>query len=150
MKKPEAKIHREPRQIFDLLRAKKLRVTPIRRAILERLAQSEQPLSIEDIFSFVGRPGRRLGFDLATLYRNMKSFEEAGLVSVIDLGTGRSFYEFKGNHSHHHHHVICNGCQRIEHLEVCGIETHLKMLEKMGYKHLSHKLEFSGLCKACG
>ena len=138
------------RKVTDLLRANGLRATPIRKAILERLARSEQPLSIEDLFYLMSRSGRKQGLDLATLYRNVKSFEEAGLITAIDLGIGRSFYEFKGNHTNHHHHVICNGCQKIEHLEVCGIEPHLKMLEKMGYKHLSHKLEFSGLCKACG
>lgn len=133
----------------SLLRGKNLRVTPIRLAILERLARSEQPLSIEELFSIASQSGRKRGFDLATLYRNVKAFEEAGLVSSIDLGTGRSFYEFKSEESHHHHHVICEGCQKIEHLEVCGLELHLKMLEKMGYKRLRHKLEFSGVCKAC-
>jgi Fe2+ or Zn2+ uptake regulation protein len=146
MKKNNHALHK----FADLLRQKKLRATPIRLSILEQLARSEQPLSIEELFAILGRTGRRNELDLATLYRNIKSFEEAGLVASIDLGTGRSFYEFKTGESHHHHHVICEGCQKIEHLEVCGIEPHIKMLEKMGYRRLRHKLEFSGLCRACG
>lgn len=135
---------------IDLLRTKKLRVTPIRRAILEKLSKSEQPLSIDEIFSDLSRSSAVRGLDLATLYRNVKSFEETGLIAAIDLGTGRNFYEFRhGGDSHHHHHVICESCQKIEHIDVCGIEAHLRMLEKMGYKQVSHKLEFSGLCKAC-
>jgi Fur family ferric uptake transcriptional regulator len=136
--------------VTGLLREKKLRVTPIRRALLEKLAKTEQPLSIEELFAELSRTGKAKGLDLATLYRNVKSFEEAGLIAAIDLGTGRSFYEFRhGGDSHHHHHVICENCRKIEHLDVCGIEAHLRMLEKMGYKQVRHKLEFSGLCKAC-
>jgi|SRR5665213_1331715 len=140
----------ETMKFVNLLRAKKLRVTPIRQAILHVLAQSSQPLSVEDICSAVKKRNRNDSFDLATLYRNMKSFEETELVLAIDLGMGRVYYEFQGeDRSYHHHHIVCEKCGQIEHLEVCGLEAHAKMLETMGYKNIRHKLEFTGLCKAC-
>jgi Fe2+ or Zn2+ uptake regulation protein len=89
-------------------------------------------------------------YDIVTIYRNMSAFVSAGLVGDVDLGTGKVLYEFKGEDGGHHHHVICESCLKIEPLDVCGLEPHIKMLQKMGYKRLSHRLQFSGLCKACG
>lgn len=132
-----------------MLRAQALRITPARLQILNILARAAQPLSAEELYAQVRR-SRNARADLATLYRNVKTFEEKGLISPIDLGTGRTFYELKSARPHHHHHVICEGCQKIEHLDVCGIEPHLKALAKMGYKKVHHKLEFSGICKTCG
>lgn len=100
-------------------------------------------MTIEDL-------SQKIRSDLATLYRNMKSFEDAGLIDTLDLGTGRRFVERLQTKMSHHHHVICESCHKIEPVDVCGIEAHVRLLEKMGYRKLRHRLEFSGLCKACG
>lgn len=136
-----------------ILRDKKLRSTPIRRRILEALALSEQPQSAEELYTQLQKKAPRSErLDLVTLYRNLSAFTETGLAISIDLGMGKIFYEFAGDgadHNHHHHHIVCFKCRKIEHLHVCGLEAHFKMLETMGYSKLEHKLEFSGLCKAC-
>lgn len=131
------------------LRQKNLRATPIRQTMLKILSGSQQPLAIGEIQAALLKH-RFTQFDIATLYRNVITFKKAGLVTSVDVGAGREFYEYVSpSTAHHHHHVICESCRRIEHLDVCGIEPHLKMLEKMGYQRLQHRLEFSGLCRNC-
>lgn len=125
-----------------LLKAKNLRATPSRLRILETLDQSEQPLSAEDLSSKLSK------FDLVTLYRNLNCFVENGVVAPVELGLGKVLFEIL-NEGHHHHHIICKECKKIAHLEVCGMEPHIKMLEAMGYQKISHRLEFYGLCQNC-
>ena len=136
------------RTVDDLIKAKGLRSTFTRRVILAHLAKAKQPLAVDQLLSTLNKP-KRAKFDVVTLYRNMKAFEEVGLISAIDLGRGKVFYEFTQKHPHHHHHIVCERCHVIRHLDVCGLDAHFKMLEGLGYKKVKHKLEFSGLCRAC-
>ncbi len=125
-----------------------LKSTPTRRALLALLAKSPQPLTVDDLVEGLKKSAERRKYDVVTVYRTLKSFEKAGLVNTVDLGLGKIFYELCSNRAHHHH-VICTICHRIEHLEVCGLELHVKMLESMGYRGLQHRLEFTGVCARC-
>lgn len=142
-------------RLSELLRGSGLRSTPLRRALLRVLMAADQPRSIEDLqreLARVVRSGqtqKKASIDVVTLYRNVKSFEDAGLVLKVEIGTGRSLYEFAGRPSKHRHHVICVDCEKIEYLDVCGLEPHLKILEGRGYRQLRHRLQFSGVCADC-
>lgn len=126
-----------------------LKSTPTRRALLALLAKSSQPLSVDDLAECLKKSPERRNFDVVTVYRTLKSFEKADLVNPVDLGLGKIFYELSSKHAHHHHHVICTVCHKIEHLEVCGLDLHVKILEGMGYRNLQHRLEFTGVCSRC-
>lgn len=138
------------KKLKDILHEKDLRSTPTRLAILECLQKSDQPISVDGIFESLKKSKIRKNFDLVTLYRSVKTFEDAGVVMAVNLGFGKILYEYvKDEYSHHHHHIVCESCKKIEHLEVCGLDVHFKMLEGMGYRRLKHNLEFFGICSAC-
>ncbi|NUM88418.1 MAG: transcriptional repressor [Bdellovibrionales bacterium] len=132
----------------EQLRKAGLRATPTRGRILRALIRAEQPLSAEQLLRHLQTSARK-EFDLVTIYRNLAAFTEAGLAGAVDLGTGKTLYEYMGRHRHHHHHVVCRVCETIEHVDVCGIGSQLKKLARMGYTQLSHRLEFFGTCRRC-
>lgn len=136
----------------ELLKKSALKVTDIRVGLLTLLHEGQHPQSAEDLYSRMPTALKKLGSrksaDLVTVYRNLKSFLEAGLVQSTELGTGRKLYEWL-DQSHHHHHVICRMCGRVDTLEVCGLDQHFKDIRKMGYADLTHRLEFFGVCASC-
>jgi Fur family ferric uptake transcriptional regulator len=129
------------------IRESGLRLTPARRAILQSLGISKQPISVEILFSDLQK--QKIKIDLVTLYRTLNTFEEKGLAHAVDLGHGKIYFEISSGHNHHHHHIVCDSCNKIEHIDVCGIEQHMQKLKKLGYKNLRHKLEFFGICASC-
>lgn len=136
------------KELNAALKGAGLRATRPRLLILKELRGADQPLSAEQIFRKLHR-ARRGDFDLVTVYRNLTAFCESGLAAAVDVGIGRTLYEFTGDHKHHHHHVVCRQCHTIEHISVCGIDTQVRQLMRMGYRELTHRLEFFGVCRDC-
>jgi len=132
----------------SLLKENDLKVTEIRVLLLTLLHAGRHPHSAEDLFELVKKAKSRKTVDLVTIYRNLKSFLEAGLISATELGTGRKLYEWL-DQSHHHHHVICKSCERVDVLEICGLEKHFRNIRKLGYSGVAHRLEFFGTCQRC-
>ena len=85
----------------DILRSNGLKNTPLRVALLDFLAQQETPLTAEEI----GRSLKKVEFDRASLFRTLKTFTEAGILNMIDLGEGFHRYERNCELHHHHHHI---------------------------------------------
>lgn len=139
---------RRPLDGPDLLKKNDLKVTEIRLLLLTLLHAGKHPQSAEDLFGLVKKAKSRKTVDLVTIYRNLKSFCDAGLIQVTELGTGRKLYEWS-DQAHHHHHVICQKCERVDALEICGLEKHLKSVQKLGYSQVGHRLEFFGTCGPC-
>lgn len=136
----------------ELLKKAGLKVTDIRVGLLTLLHAGQHPQSAEDLFlrmpAQLKRLGSRKSADLVTIYRNLKSFLDARLIQTTELGTGRKLYEWR-DQSHHHHHVICRECGRVDALEICGLDQHVKDIRKLGYGDLTHRLEFFGVCAGC-
>src|SRR5258708_2415034 len=80
------------------------------------LLAAEGHLELSELLSLA----RRKGLGEATVYRALKVFQEAGLVSRIERSPGHSYYEVS---RHHHDHLICSGCGGI-------IEFHSPVIEK--------------------
>lgn len=128
-----------------VLRSTGLKVTPLRLAILKVLEHEHAPISAEDLADRL----KKVSFDRATLFRTLKTFTEAGILNQIDLGEGFHRFERNCEKHHHHHHIICNSCKEVETLPFCVPDEFLKYLKGRGYKELSHRMDFSGLCKKC-
>ncbi|WP_246845483.1 Fur family transcriptional regulator [Bdellovibrio sp. NC01] len=124
-----------------------MKLTEQRKQMLKVLLHHLEPVSADDIFKEVG--SKKDGMDLVTIYRILKKFEEAGLVSRLEFGDGVARFELTLESGHHHHHVICRQCQKVEPIHLCDLEPHIKAVEAMGYKQLSHRLDFFGLCANC-
>lgn len=123
------------------LRASKLKVTPIRKAMLGFLCDQHGPFRIEEIH-------KKTGADLVTVYRNVASLEEAGLITKVDFRDNTVRYELRDPDAHHHH-VVCKSCDQVDEVDLCAFEFMDKQLTKMGYTGVEHSLSFFAICPRC-
>ncbi len=89
--------------------------------------------------------------DLATIYRSMHLLENMGMVKRFDFGDSIARYELvaEGDDGHHHH-LICTNCSGVVEIEDCfPTELEKKIAARNGFKSITHKLEFFGLCPEC-
>ncbi len=132
------------KELTELLKAKGLKATPLRLSLLKLINDAVKPLSAEEISSKL----KKVDFDRATLFRNLKIFVEEHLCDLIDLGEG--FHRYGCHHDHHHsHHIQCTSCKKIEEVDFCIPKEIERALEKKGYTQLVHRMDFFGLCKKC-
>ena len=88
-----------------------LKATLPRRKILELFEASKvRHLSAEDVYRKLIAEGIDIG--LATVYRVLTQFEQAGLLSRQHFETGKAVFEL--NEGHHHDHLVCLQCGRVE------------------------------------
>jgi Fur family ferric uptake transcriptional regulator len=136
----------KPGKIAELLRTSGLKTTGPRRAILRLLEKKHGPFTIEEIRKFLSR---ETPCDLVTVYRCLSQFEKQSLVRRCDFGDGVARYELHQDDGHHHH-VICRKCSKVRNFDDdCLIEALEKVVKKMGYKDVTHSLEFFGVCGSC-
>jgi Fur family ferric uptake transcriptional regulator len=133
---------------IQLLQDSGLRATLQRRTVLEVIAAHGGHLTAEDIY----HEARRLNPDisLATVYRTLAAFKEAGLIehSFSDRGHDRSRFEPAG--SPEHFHFNCLGCGTIIEFRSHSIETlRREMAGKHGAVVTQACLCISGYCKEC-
>lgn len=129
------------------LRKAGLKVTLPRLKVLEILETSEQRhLSAEDVYKALLEMDEEIG--LATVYRVLTQFENAGLVSRLSIEGGHAVFELEDGD--HHDHLFCVKCNKIE--EFCDdvIEERQKAIAKQyGFEMTDHSLYIYGICKSC-
>jgi Fur family transcriptional regulator, ferric uptake regulator len=129
------------------LRRRDRKVTGPRQAILDVLRRHRRPLSIKDIAAALP-PG---DCDLATIYRSMHLLESMHMVKRFEFGDGLARFELlaEGDDGHHHH-LVCTNCSGVVEIEECFPKALEKSIaERNGFKAVTHKLEFFGLCPRC-
>ncbi len=130
-----------------VLRSHGFRATGSRIALLDLLQREGKPLSVLDILaSWRGRTP-----DQATLYRTLTDLAGAGIVSRVDLNTGKAHFEYTPDRPHHHH-IICNQCGTIEDIENCfltPLQRNIMSSSTQFKKIQSHNLVFFGQCVNC-
>ena len=121
-----------------------LKVTLPRMKILEILENSDKRhLSAEDIYKVLLSVGEEIG--LATIYRVLTQFQDAGLVIRHRFETGQALFEL--DRGKHHDHLICVKCGKIIEFVDESIETKQKEIaEKNGFKISDHSLIIYGVC----
>jgi len=148
------KIHRHSGKedsLADLtaqLRHGSRRVTGARQAIIEALRKERRPMTVREISEAL----RGVRCDLVTVYRSMGMLEELKLVQRFDFGDGVARFELIGEHGHghHHHHLVCKRCTRIVEIEDCFPEELERSIAlRNGFKSVTHRLEFFGVCPDC-
>jgi Fur family transcriptional regulator, ferric uptake regulator len=124
-----------------------LKITLPRIKILQILENSGvRHLSAEDIYKLLIENGEEIG--LATIYRVLTQFEEAGLVARHHFEGGHSVYEIA--QELHHDHMVCLKCGRVEEFSDEGIEARqTEIAERLGFELTDHKLNLYGYCADC-
>jgi len=132
------------------LRALDQRYTRTRRAIVETLASSKDPLTIPEIL----REAKKLA--MSSVYRNLALLEEAGIVHRIVTTDEFARYELAEDlTAKHHHHLICVNCGKVEdftaspQLEDSANASLTKAAARAGFTVRSHRLDVLGVCRNC-
>lgn len=140
----------EPLEYADLLEqlgSRGLKLTPTRKAVLRSLTGHHELLTIDELVERCNEHDAKI-HHYVTVYRCLQKLEEAGLVHSTNFGDGLTRYELS-THSHHHHHILCTRCREIEPLDSCSVSNLEETIRKMGYKKITHRLEFFGTCPRC-
>jgi Fur family ferric uptake transcriptional regulator len=121
-----------------------LKATGPRLKILEVFQRSSQRhLTAEDVYKLLLAEQSDIG--LATVYRVLLQFEQAGLLSRSHFEGGKSVFEL--NEGRHHDHLVCLDCGRVEEFYDAEIETRQRTIaEQRGFKLQDHALALYAAC----
>ena len=128
------------------LRKVGLKVTLPRVKILNLLDQSEdRHMSAEDVYKALLEAGEEVG--LATVYRVLTQFEQAGLVERHNFDGGHSVFELDSGE--HHDHMVCTESGQVFEFHNDEIEElQKKVAEELGFELTGHNLVLYGKPKA--
>ena len=122
--------------------AQGLRMTEQRRVIAQVLDASADHPDVEELYSRASAVDPRIS--LATVYRTVKLFEEAGILEKVEFGDGRARYE-DAEREHHDHLIDVTTGDVIEFIDPEIEALQEKIAAKLGYRLQGHKLELYGV-----
>ena len=124
------------------LKATGLKATLPRLKILEIFQKNPvRHLSAEDIYRLLLSENLEIG--LATVYRVLTQFEQAGILSRNYFETGKAVFEL--NEGSHHDHLVCNDCGRVEEYQDDEIEKRQhEIAVRLGFVIVDHSLAIYG------
>lgn len=131
-----------PDTIISRCEAKGLRMTGQRRTIARVLQESDDHPDVEELYARASALDS--GISLATVYRTVKLFEEAGILERLEFGDGRARYE-DAERDHHDHLIDINSGEVIEFVDPEIEALQEKIAAKLGYELRGHKLELYGV-----
>jgi Fur family ferric uptake transcriptional regulator len=126
------------------LRKAGLKVTLPRIKILELLeSATDHHLSAEDIYKTLLEQGEDVG--LATVYRVLTQFEQAGIIERHHFENNHSVFEIM--QEDHHDHIVCQICGRVVEFtnELIEAEQH-RVAAELGFELTGHSLNLYGVC----
>jgi Fur family transcriptional regulator, ferric uptake regulator len=130
----------------DLLRSRGLRVSSARRLVIEALFAAERPLTAEEIAA--GLEGWLPASDLASVYRNLDTLEEIGLVHHFHAGHGPGRYALAGAGAVDF--VTCDRCGAVEAITDDRLHAARALIEReTGYRARFTHFPIVGTCPAC-
>jgi Fur family ferric uptake transcriptional regulator len=139
--------NRSPSQHIAEIHASGLKVTTPRVKVLRVFQTGERRhWSAEDVYQALLAEGADIG--LATVYRVLMQFVQAGLLTRTHFEAGKFVFEL--NHGHHHDHLVCVRCGHVE--EFCDprIEARQEAIaDERGFRLQGHELALYGLCARC-
>ncbi|WP_119354010.1 ferric iron uptake transcriptional regulator [Azohydromonas sediminis] len=126
------------------LKSSGLKATLPRIKILEVFQRSSQRhMTAEDVFKALLADGSDIG--LATVYRVLMQFEQAGLLTRSHFESGKSVFEL--NEGQHHDHLVCLTCGRVEEFFDAEIEARQRAVaETRGFALREHTLALYAEC----
>ncbi|EKY06965.1 ferric iron uptake transcriptional regulator [Neisseria sp. 23W00296] len=129
------------------LRDNGLKVTGPRLKILDLFEKHpDDHMSAEDVYRVLLENGIEIG--VATIYRVLTQFEQAGILLRHHFETGKAVYEL--NTGGHHDHIVCVKCGAVAEFHSEEIEElQDRMAEEHGYRIVDHALYMYGVCGNC-
>jgi Fur family ferric uptake transcriptional regulator len=127
--------------IEALCATKGLRITDQRRVIARVLSDAQDHPDVEELFRRSAAIDPRIS--IATVYRTIRLFEEAGILERHDFRDGRSRYETVPD-EHHDHLIDIETGQVIEFHDPEIEELQARIAARLGYKLVDHRMELYG------
>lgn len=121
---------------------KGLRITEQRRVIAKVLSESDDHPDVEMLHERANKIDP--GISIATVYRTVRLFEEAGILDRHDFGDGRARYE-AAPEAHHDHLIDVETGKVVEFVDPELEALQKQIAEKLGYRLVDHRMELYGV-----
>jgi len=122
-------------------KVKGVRLTDQRKIIAQAMANATDHPDVDELHKRVTAVDKKIS--IATVYRTVKLFEEAGIVEKHDFKGGKARYE-QSPDEHHDHLIDINSGEIIEFVDKEIEKLQNNVAKKLGYKLVDHKLELYG------
>ena len=122
-------------------KVKGVRLTDQRKIIAQAMANATDHPDVDELHKRVTAVDKKIS--IATVYRTVKLFEEAGIVEKHDFKGGKARYE-QSPDEHHDHLIDINSGEIIEFVDKEIEKLQNEVAKKLGYKLVDHKLELYG------
>ena len=123
---------------------KGVKLTEQRKVIAKVMSESTDHPDVDELYKRVSLIDKKIS--IATVYRTVKLFEEAGILAKHDFKGGKARYE-ELNEGHHDHLIDIKSGEIIEFVDDEIEKLQKKVAEKYGYELVDHKLELYGIKK---
>ena len=124
--------------------SKGVKLTEQRKIIAKIMSESDDHPDVDELYNRVSKIDPKIS--IATVYRTVKVFEEAGILAKHDFKGGKARYE-EMRESHHDHLIDIKTGEIIEFVDEEIEKLQKKVADKYGYDLVDHKLELYGVKK---
>lgn len=131
---------------YKLLNTAGLRSTSQRALILDIIHRGRGHLDADEVYRRARKKKPRLS--LSTVYRNLLTLKELGLIEEVHFDEGHHHYEIKP--SIEHHHLVCLGCGKVVEFE-CPVSQKMKedISREKDFKVITAEVRMTGYCPTC-
>ena len=130
--------------IEERCKQKGVKLTDQRKLIAQIMSDAHDHPNVDELYKRVSKIDSKIS--IATVYRTVKLFEEAGILTKHDFKGGKARYEELSD-SHHDHLIDVQSGEIIEFVNEEIEKLQETVAEKLGYQLLDHKLELYGIKK---
>ncbi|HJF30186.1 MAG TPA: transcriptional repressor [Sporosarcina psychrophila] len=131
-------------EAWRILQENQFKRTKNRDIILQLLSKKDRYLTALEVKNFMEATNPGISFD--TIYRNLTTFSELGILEETDLNGERNF-RMQCDPGVHHHHFICTACGKTRSIPHCPME--MITVNLPDYEVEGHKFEIYGKCPLC-
>ena len=129
-----------------MLRRQGYRITPQRVLVLSVVAENGGHMGVDEVFQQAKEAHQYM--DLATVYRTLRLFRDAGVVTEVEIGD-RLHYEFTLP-GQLHHHMVCRECMGAYNLSPHYLEEFREtLLHEFGFVPDIEHFSITGTCSTC-
>lgn len=125
----------------------RVRLTPIRRIILDALTRLASHPTANEIYELVREQRPRIG--LSSVYRNLVFMADNGVIRKIKVGGTSNRFDAI---IYPHYHICCSTCGKVDNIDI-PVQLHINVAVMAssccGYNVLGHHIEFFGICQNC-
>jgi len=136
------------------LRQADIKVTRIRLALLDLLAEQGRHMTADEITAALRQ--RAVPADRVTIYRNIDRMIDSGMLVATHLpGRAMKVGLCTQPDAAHHHHIVCERCGRVAETDGCPVldcreDVMRDILVSSGFRMTGHITQFIGICPECG